>query len=74
MRKIIYTISFYFFIGYIIIQILFFDVDFILCLNIDKKILLCDCTLLFLYINYSSLVRCIKFITITKVTNMQILN
>ena len=58
------------FINYAIIQTSIFDFDFTLYLNIDEKVFLYNRTLLFLYINYLSLIRRIKFITITKVANM----
>ena len=60
--------------NYTIIQISIFDFNFILCLNIDEKVFLCDRTLLFSHINQSNLIRRIKFITIINVTGIQILN
>ena len=61
-------------INYTTIQTLIFDYNLILCLNINENVLLCNCILLFLYVNQLSLVRRTKFIIIAKVAGMQILD
>ena len=75
MRKNMYITFFLsFFMNYATIQILFFDYNFTFCLNIDENVFLCDQSLLSFNQNYSNFVHRIKFITIIKVANMQILN
>ena len=73
-EKHVYNFFSLFFMSYAMIQISIFDMNFKSCLNIDEDVSLCDRNLLSFNQNHSDLVHIAKFITITEVASMQILN